>query len=325
MATFRKRANNWQARIQRKGYPEITKSFSTKADAIAWARHTETELDKGIFINRSEIEKTTLKELLNRYLQEITPNKKGAQNETYRINAWLKEPLTNRFLPNIRSTDFALWRDKRLAQGKSSNTVRLDLAIIANLYNVAKNEWGFESLTNPIHFIKLPKLPQGRTRRLDDKELISLLDALDETIEVKTICLLAIETGMRRSEILKIEWKHIYLDNRFLLLPDTKNGEPRTIPLSSRALEILEGIKVQSGKLFSTKPQSVSQAFNRACKRANLDNLRFHDLRHEATSRFFEKGLNTMEVASVTGHKTLAMLKRYTHLKATDIAKKLDH
>jgi hypothetical protein len=142
MATFRKRANNWQARIQRKGYPEITKSFSTKADAIAWARHTETELDKGIFINRSEIEKTTLKELLNRYLQEITPNKKGAQNETYRINAWLKEPLTNRFLPNIRSTDFALWRDKRLAQGKSPNTVRLDLAVIANLYNVAKNEWG---------------------------------------------------------------------------------------------------------------------------------------------------------------------------------------
>jgi integrase len=153
---------------------------------------------------------------------------------------------------------------------------------------------GFESLTNPIHFIKLPKLPQGRTRRLDDKELISLLDALDETIEVKTICLLAIETGMRRSEILKIEWEHIYLDNRFLLLPDTKNGEPRTIPLSSRALAILEGIKVQSGKLFSTKPQSVSQAFNRACKRANLDNLRFHDLRHEATSRFFELGLNTI-------------------------------
>lgn len=324
MATFRRRAGKWQARIQRKGYPDQTKTFLNKSDAVAWARQVESELERGNFVDRSELENTTLAELLQRYLEEVTPAKKGAVNEAYRVRAWINEPLAKRFLSGIRSTDFAVWRDKRIKEGKSPNTVRLDLAVISHLFRVARSEWGFEALNNPIDQIKLPKLPGGRIRRLELSETEILLDALNETIEVKTIVQLAIETGMRRSELLSIEWDNLDLENRFVFLPDTKNGDSRAVPLSTRALMILEGIdKNPSGKVFLTRPHSVSQAFNRACKRAGLDNLRFHDLRHEATSRLFEKGLNTMEVSAITGHKTLGMLKRYTHLKASDLALKL--
>lgn len=324
MATFRKRAGKWQARIQRKGYPDQTKTFLSKSDAVSWARQTEMELDRGSFIDRSELEKTTLGELLQRYLEEITPTKKGATNEAYRVKAWIKEPIANKLLSGLRSADFATWRDKRIKLGKSPNTVRLDLAVISHLYSVAKSEWGFDGIGNPLNQIKLPKPTGGRTRRLELSEKEKLIEALSETQEVKTIVQLAIETGMRRSELLSIEWDNVDLENRFVLLPDTKNGDSRAVPLSTRALMILEGIdKHPSGKVFLTRADSVSQAFNRACKRAGLENLRFHDLRHECTSRLFEKGLNTMEVSAITGHKTLSMLKRYTHLKASDLALKL--
>lgn len=325
MATFRKRGNKWQARIQRKGYSDITKTFINKPDAAAWARQIETEIDKGLFNHHFESSRVTLEELLRKYLAEITPNKKGSANEVYRINAWLKHPLSKRLITNIKSNDFAEWRDNRLKQGLSPNTVRLDLAVIANLYSVAKFEWGLDSIINPIQLIKLPKLPNGRSRRLDDSEINKLLEALEGTNEVKTIFQLAIETGMRRSELLKITWENVDLSSRVIELEDTKNGDARAIPLSTKAVKILSEVTATAtGRVFTSKPHSVSQAFHRACVRANLDNLRFHDLRHEATSRLFEKGLNTMEVSSITGHKTLSMLKRYTHLKAADLALKLD-
>ena len=324
MATFRKRTDKWQARIQRKGYPDITKSFITKAAASAWSRQIETEIDKGLFNNHFESSKITLEELLNKYLSDITPNKKGSANETYRINAWLKHPLAKRLINDIKSNDFAEWRDNRLKQGLSPNTVRLDLAVIANLYSVAKFEWGLESIINPIQLIKMPKLPNGRSRRLEAFEINKLMTALESTIEVKSIFQLAIETGMRRSELLNIKWDNVDLINRVIVLEDTKNGDARAVPLSSNATLILSKITESSSCfVFTSKPHSVSQAFRRACIRANLKNLKFHDLRHEATSRLFEKGLNTMEVSSITGHKTLSMLKRYTHLKASDLALKL--
>jgi integrase len=324
MATFRKRADKWQARVQRTGCANITKTFNNKTDASAWARHVETEIDKGTFNNHFKSSKITLEELLHKYLTDITPSKKGSVNETYRINTWLKHPLAKRFITDIKSNDFAEWRDIRLKQGVSPNTIRLDLAVIAHLYSVAKFEWGIETIVNPIQLIKMPKPPNGRTRRLETFEINKLLNALECTHEVKAIFQLAIETGMRRSELLNIKWNNVDLTSRVIELEDSKNGDARTIPLSSKAILILSEItKSSSVFIFTTKPHSVSQAFHRACVRSNLQNLKFHDLRHEATSRLFEKGLNTMEVSSITGHKTLSMLKRYTHLKASDLALKL--
>lgn len=324
MATFRKLpSGSWQVQIRRKGESPLSKTFTSKSLADKWARSIESQIDRGVFIDRSEAERTTLADLVDRYILEITPTKKGSKQEVYRLLS-LRRQLGHLIIASIQSKHIASFRDKRLAEGASGTTVLHDLSYLSQLFKVAIQDWGIPLPSNPVVSIRKPTKARGRDRRVDKGELVKLLYALNETIEIKTIVQLAIETGMRRSELLSIEWDKVDLENRFVLLPDTKNGDSRAVPLSTRALMILEGIdKHPSGKIFLTRPDSVSQAFNRACKRAGLENLRFHDLRHEATSRLFEKGLNTMEVSAITGHKTLAMLKRYTHLKASDLALKL--
>lgn len=323
MAAIRKRVNGWQARVQRKGFNELCKTFANKNDAIAWARLIESEIDRGQFLNRTEAENTTLSELLNRYLQEVTPQKKGATVERYRIKAWLKTDLAKRYLSTLKASDFAIWRDNRIKSGSAANTIRLELAVISNLFNVAKSEWGFESLRNPTENIRTPKLPSGRSRRVSDKE-IDLLIKHTESIALPSILKIAVESGMRRGEIASLEWKHINLSARTALLPDTKNGEVRLIPLSTSCRDTIKSLPRNiNGRLFNMTPHAISYAFIRACKRAGLTDLHFHDIRHEAITRLFERGFNVMEVSSISGHKTLQMLKRYTHLRAEELAKKL--
>lgn len=323
MATIRKRFTGWQARVQRKGFSEKCKTFNNRNDAVAWARMIESEMDRGIYLNRTAAESTTLSELLNRYLTEITPNKKGASIERYRINAWLKTDLAKRFVSTIKTSDFASWRDFRIASGAAPNTIRLELAVISNLFNVAKTEWGFDSLINPTETMRTPKLPTGRTRRVSKEEIELLIDNT-ESYELPYIIKIALETGMRRGEIAKLEWQNIDFTKRTLFLPDTKNGEARTIPLTTSCIAVLKSIPRNiNGRVFNMTENGISRAFLRVRLRCELDDLHFHDIRHEAVTRFFEKGLNMMEVSTISGHKTLQMLKRYTHLKAEDLARKL--
>jgi integrase len=323
MASFRKRSGGWQARIRRKGYPDITKTFSTRYEANTWSREVECNIDKGSFVSSIEAENSTLSELLIRYLNEITPNKKHFKVEACRIRAWLKNPLSQRYLSTIRIADFALWRDERIKQGKSPNTVKLELAIISHLYSVARAEWGFETLENPIRFLRMPKLPNGRTRRVTNEE-IQLLIQHSCSKKLPTILKLAVETGMRRGEIVSITWESVDFAKRTLELKDTKNGDSRIVPLSTKAINVLRNHPRRiNGKVFDMTAHAITYAFIRACKRAGICDLHFHDLRHEAVTRMFEKGLNVMEVGSVSGHKTLQMLKRYTHLRAEELALKL--
>lgn len=230
--------------------------------------------------------------------------------------------LPTRPWPLSGGADIAAYRDKR-GHYVAAATVGRELAVISHIFNVARKEWGMESLSNPVEAVRKPKLPKSRDRRLEPGELDRLLEAT-ESLELGTIVLLAVETAMRRSEIAGLLRKNVNLLKRTLILTDTKNGESRTVPLSSRAVELLSSMPTRiSGRVFGMAPDSITQAFDRACEHAGIDDLRFHDLRHEAASRLFEKGLNPMEVASITGHKTLQMLKRYTHLRAEDLAKKL--
>jgi len=323
MATIRKRFTGWQARVQRKGFSEKCKTFNNRNDAVAWGRMIESEMDRGIYLNRTAAESTTLSELLTRYLNEITPKKKGAPSERYRINKWLKTDLAKRYISTLKTSDFAEWRDTRIKEKAASNTIRLELAVISNLFNVAKSEWGFESLSNPTQCIRTPKLPSGRTRRVSDQE-IKMLIKNTESYELPFIIKIALESGMRRGEIAGLEWRNIDLTKRTALLPHTKNGEARTIPLSTCCVEVFKSIPRNiNGHVFNITENAISRAFLRVRNRCGLDDLHFHDLRHEAVTRFFEMGLNVMEVSSISGHKTLQMLKRYTHLKAEDLAKKL--
>ena len=325
MATFRKRSNAWQARIQRSDYPDISKSFKSYSEAVSWARKIESEQDAGINTQQIKANNTVLlKELLERYKNEVTIHKKHSSAEAYRVNFWLRHPLANLPISTIRSSDVAKWREERVKLGRSPNTLRLELAVLSNLFTVATNEWGFEELSNPTTKVKLPKLPSGRVRRLCANEF-ELIIQNSESPLIKPIAILAVETGMRRSEIASIEWQHINLAKRTLHIPITKNGEAREVPLSSVALSLLISLQNEGeGKVFNITPHAITIAFGRACKRAKLANLHFHDLRHEAISRLFERGLSLPEVATISGHKTWTMLRRYTHLSAENIAKKLN-
>lgn len=161
MATFRKRLGKWQARVQRQGYPNQSKTFILRSDAESWARKIEIELDRGI-PNSSANPKTLLRELLVRYKNEITPKKKYTTQEKYRIEAWQKHSLANCAISRIKSSDIAKWRDDRIKQNKSANTIRLDLAVLSHLFTIARNDWGFEGLNNPTIHISFPKLPPGK-------------------------------------------------------------------------------------------------------------------------------------------------------------------
>ena len=326
MATFRKRgAYQWQAQVRKKGQPLQTKTFETRAQAEQWARAIEVEMDKGMFVSRAEAESTTLKELLKRYLAEITPPKKGAASETNRLRALMRLPLARRYVAGIRGMDIASFRDERLRKVTPS-TVKRDLVLLGHMFEVARKEWGIY-VHNPVRDIKLPADNRPRDRRLQVGEEDRLLEACRAARNpwLLPIVQLALETAMRQGELIRLRWEHIDLNRRTAHLPDTKNGESRTVPLSTTAIRVLHALpRSLHGQVFpGVTTEAIKRAYIRAVRRAGIENLRFHDLRHEATTRLFEKGLNIMEVASITGHKDLRMLRRYTHLKAEDLARKL--
>ena len=219
------------------------------------------------------------------------------------------------------------FRDIRL-KNISPASLKRELGILSGMINHAIREWGLNIQQNPVSMVSLPKMPQGRDRRLELGEEEQLLSSSGE---LKRLIILALETGMRRGEILNIKKSHIDFTRQTLLIPLTKTDTPRTIPLSSKAIAVLREqlrgseniIPIEETTLFSYTARGLSGAFLRLSRRHKLDNLHFHDLRHEATSRFFEKGLNPVEVATITGHKDTRMLMRYTHLRAEDLVKRL--
>jgi len=269
MATITKRATNqWQAKIRYKGYPTQSKTFQTKASAERWAKMIEAEMDVGTFVSRTESENTTLEQALQRYLNEITPHKKGAKKEEHRIKTWMARPLSKYFLAGIRGAHLATFRDERLAEGKSPSTVRNELNIISHLFAIAKTEWGMENLSNPVQNMRRPKELAGRDRRLHDGEEELLLANSDYPI--KPLITLALETGMRLGELLSINRENISLSRSTAKLFDTKNGEQRVVPLSSKAKETIKELPSQiSGKLFPEVVNSaVSHQFKTVCNRA---------------------------------------------------------
>jgi integrase len=282
-------------------------------------------MDTGAFVSRAEAESTTLKELLERYLEEVTPLKKGAEPETNRLNLMMRHPLACRFVAGIRGVDIARWRDERLRK-VSPATVKRDLVLLGHVFEVARKEWGI-FVRNPVRDIKLPPGGRPRDRRLQPGEETQLFTACREARNrwLLPMAQLALETAMRQGELLRLRWEHTDLNRRTAHLPDTKNGEARTAPLSMRAVSVLRNLpRGLHGDVFpGITTEAVKRSYMRAIRRAGIEGLRFHDLRHEATTRLFEKGLNIMEVASITGHKDLRMLRRYTHLKAEDLAQRL--
>lgn len=321
MATIRKKGEGWHVQIRKKGHSTVTKTFSLKSDASRWAAIVESEIERGVFVDRSEAEGTTIKDAFDRYLREVSILKKGYSREQSLISRWQEYKLAARSMASLKSMDVAEWRDARLKQ-VSPSTVHRELCLLSHLFTVAAKDWGF-GITNPVLMTRKPRPNKGRDRRLTDKELDKIIENTDSK-ELPVAIKILVETAMRRGELSKLRWENINIKSRTAHLIDTKNGEDRTIPLSSRAIKALGMLPRRiDGQVLGMSSDGLTRAFARACGRADIEGARIHDLRHEAVSRLFERGLDIMEVAAISGHKTLGQLKRYTHLKASDLAKKL--
>ncbi len=301
----------------------MTRSFGRKTDAEAWARKLESEQERGAWRDSTEAERTTLIECLDRYVRERVPRKRDPARERSHVDALRALPFAGRAMARVRSADVAAARDAWAEHGHAPATIVRRLAVLSRVFNVARREWGMESITNPVELVDKPSVRNARNRRVSDEELDALCAATGSR-DLAAFIRIAVETAMRRSEICALRWDNVDLRAQTAFLPKTKNGEARTVPLSSRAVEVLRSLPRRlDGRVLCLRPDSVTQAFERACKRAGLEGLHFHDLRHEATSRLAERLTNPLDLAAVTGHKDLRMLKRYHHPSATDLAKKL--
>ena len=324
MASIRKRGGKYHAQVRKSGYPPLTKTFSSLTTAKRWASTTEADMERSLHIVLPD--KTTVRELLDRYEEDVSPLHRSHQVEKYRLKT-LKRHLGDQRVSTLSPALICRYRDQRL-KAISPASLKRELVILSSVLNTAIKEWGINLQNNPVSMVSLPKVVRGRDRRLEQGEEEKLLSASDE---LKRIIIVALETGMRRGEILNIKKSHIDFVRQTLLIPLTKTDTPRTIPLSSRAIRALREqlggsqnvIPIEETTLFSYTARGLSGAFLRLCRKHGLENLHFHDLRHEATSRFFEKGLNPVEVATITGHKDTRMLMRYTHLRAEDLVKRL--
>lgn len=329
MATIRKLRGRWQAQVRRRGMKPRCKSFDSKQEAEKWARDLEAQVDRfGAAPDTKILESTTLGQLLERYQREISPTKRGSVQEIQRIDVLRRHDLSYRTLIGLSQQDIASFRDERLQSVAPSTTVR-ELAILSHVLEVAIRDWGLPLAKNVVKLVRRPVIRNERSRRLTGDEEQRLLDGCDggQTPYFKTLLILAIETGMRRGEILGLRWSDISHNRRVITLTITKNGSGREVPLSQRAFDALmdwkERALVDKSTVFPMMPGALEQAWRRLLIRTGIKSLRFHDLRHEGVSRLFERGLNIIEVSSISGHKELRMLKRYTHLSADDLVARL--
>lgn len=311
----------FQVLIRRKGYPPQTRTFESQKDAKDWARDVEAKMRRGEFADLSEAEATTLGVLLERYRQEVTPEKRGYVQENYRLLQLIRHPISLRSLASLRNVDFSDYRNERIKQ-VSPKTVQLELALLSAVLNNARRDWSIP-IENSVTDIRKPKLPRGRDRRLVGDEEARLFEAAVECkSEGLDVCIrLALELGMRRGEISNLQWSQIDFEQHVIRLDLTKNGEARVVPMSTTAEEAIRSLytPTSDGRLFEFyDSDGLGKAYSRACKRAGIVGLHFHDLRHEAASRWAKK-VPVATLAKIFGWKTLQMAMRYYNPTAEEL------
>jgi len=334
-------SSTWKAVIRKRGWPTSIKTFRTKRDAQDWARRTEDEMVRGVYIDRADSDRLLLNKALDRYLREVSSTKKPSTHsaEQHKAKA-LKANLGAYSLAAITPDRVAEYRDERLEAGKSASTVRLELSLLSHLFTIAIKEWRVGLFYNPVANIRKPAPAKGRDRRLSVDEERVLFKACDKHSNpmLGWIARIALYTGMRAGEIKSLTRRQVNLQKRTAHLSDTKNGSARTVPLTREAADVFCAALGNPVRPFDTdlifwgepgrdgnrRPYEFRPAWHRALKKAGIKGFRFHDLRHEAVSRLVEAGLGDQEVAAISGHKSMQMLRRYTHLRAEDLVERLD-
>jgi integrase len=361
MATIRKKGEyQWHVQIRRKGHPPQTRTFELKADAEAWARSVERDMDCGEFKDRRNSENTTLLQVLEFYRDNKAITNKGKNVDFVRIGVLLNSTLAKYSMSALTPDVIENWCNQRLMKAQENgkrykgSTINRYLNLLSAAINVGIKKMKL-GIDNPCKQVERYANPQHRDRRLVGDEETRLLNAMvvtervdgrftgPQNIWLKPIVEFAIESGMRRSEILGLEWRYVDLKRGIAHIPDTKIGAgdeapvSRDVPLSLRAIDVLRSLPRNiDGKVFDTTADAIKKGFSRAVARARkvyeddckmsgetplakvLVDLHFHDLRHEATSRL-AKVYDIRQLAKVGGWLDLNTLARYYNPTADEL------
>ena len=322
MGCVRKRGNSWNAQVRISGWRSFTKTFQTKLDAKQWIVNLEKEL-KSKPLPEKNIKNLKLKDLFNKYKFEILPKLKSHKIVTYKLNFLSRLWLGEIIVVNLTKGHLEQFcKDRKLVV--KDGTIKSELMLIKRIVKIATDKWNYGIPFNAFYGIELPSPHKPRNRRATQEELSILIAHANKqrNTYISTIIQFAVETGMRRSEILKLKWIDVNLKTRIASLYDTKNGDDRHIPLTKTAVQLLSNLTQLSDFVFPISANCLRLAWERCRKKSNIKGLRFHDLRHEAVSRYFEMGLSIPEVALISGHKDVRQLFRYTHLKPESLIAK---
>ncbi|MBY0272835.1 MAG: site-specific integrase [Alphaproteobacteria bacterium] len=327
----------YRAKVRLKGFPSESATFERKTDAKEWAKQTETNMRQGRHFKTAEAKKHTVGELIDRYLHEIEKKNPKRFVDVKPLLRWWKGEIGVYLLSDASRALIVEQRDKLLntkgrnVERRSNSTVNRYMTALGNAFTVATNEWEWVE-ENPMKKISKLSEPRGRVRFLDDEERERLLEACKDSAnpQLHTLVVLALSTGARHGELINLRWSDVDWQRSVITLHDTKNNERRLLPLLHYALELMkEHNKVRniaSDLVFPSlarpmKPWDSRSAWLSASQKANIDNFRFHDLRHSCASYLAMNGASLAEIAEVLGHKTLQMVKRYAHLSEAHTAK----
>ena len=337
MSSIQKRGLTFRVRITRQGKSTLSGTFYSRNEALQWAKDIEAKLYLGIYeeITPKIARNISFREAAQHYLKTHSIHKKIVRCETSRlkilIERWGDIPVEQ-----INKAAILELRDDLLSLGRSGETINHYFNTLSKLFQMLVGDWDLV-IANPIKGIKRMPPSHGRSKRVTsdiEKILLNSCDAISLSF-LCSIIKFAIQTGMRRGEIMGLTWDDIDLPNRKAYLHQTKNGEPRQVPLTRQAMAVLETLSRDEERVFPMSMTCLRSQFERIKEHAKpkwdgigrnpFEDLRFHDLRHEALSRLSDIGLNVIELSHISGHKTLGMLKRYTHPSHQAIFLKLDN
>ena len=333
MASIRNRTNNdgstsYRVDVRLKGFPAQRASFRRITDAKKWAQQTEAAIREGRYFKTTEARKHTLAEAIDRYKDSVLPAKRDHKKQSAQLDWWRNE-LGAYTLADVTPSLLGEARDT-LSKGRSPATVVRYIAALSHVFTIAVNEWEWLE-NNPMRKVRKPKEPRGRVRILSDDERKALLEACKNSNNqyLHAIVVLALSSGMRQGEIMNLRWQDVDIEKGFIVLHETKNNERRSVPLTSYAHELLKEHsklrRLDTDLLFPgknpKKPVFRRAPWVEAVKEAKIENFRFHDLRHSAASYLAMNGATLAEIAEILGHKTLQMVKRYSHLTEQHTAK----
>jgi integrase len=335
MASIQKRNGSYRVRIKRAGKSTLSQTFLNRNEALQWVKETQAKVDLGLYEAAPIRSLKTFGQAAICYRDTHSIHKKIVRSETYRLNIlimrWGDLPIEE-----VNKAAILELRDDLLSRGRSGDTINHYFNTLSKLFQMLNDEWDID-ISNPIKGIKRMPPSQGRAKRVNtelESVLLSGCDQLSLPL-LRLIIQFAIQTGMRRGEIMGLTWVDIDLFNRKAYLHETKNGEPRQVPLTRQAIAVLEALFKDGVRVFPMGMDALRSQFERLKAYAKgqwigvginpFEDLRFHDLRHEAISRLSDAGLNVIELSYISGHKTMAMLKRYTHPSHKAICEKLDY